>query len=454
MEFVVGIGLCGAVALGTASVIKIFTTQQKKVGAGMSVLTIEKMLEQHLNSRKGCQSLIGGQIDTDVGFTVGSYDFSGGYEIGEYFIRSVKLVDFSPTDVTLKRGLTKVTVTMEKGEEKIVKVVPVSVNVTDEMRIESCFASEQLLEEEIINRVCSDTYGEVSQGLPCEEAARAMKNHLIEDICRDLNQGEDGSFAQGTCMLKTLHASQSCEEGKVASGFDFDGKILCNGARLSPPTNVCKKWGDWLPADTDICEGDDFEQMRTCEDGVLITKEKRNQTGALDCKVDCSIWYRGRVDTVESKANLDGSWSSYKSSDLGDCNNPPLCGIMMGLSCVGNIKVQLVYSHMSADQESFPVTSPWSDGEGSLVWGGWASTFTADTNECVGTKKCGLQVKANTNHPRFKCNVNYQYKNDKDISSEAMNGDWSFITNSDTKEANCDEGNGCGIRATIDCKKK
>ena len=53
IEIVIGIALCGAVAMGTAAVIKMFTSQQKKANLGMNILTIEKSFEQYLNSRKG-----------------------------------------------------------------------------------------------------------------------------------------------------------------------------------------------------------------------------------------------------------------------------------------------------------------------------------------------------------------------------------------------------------------
>ena len=117
IEIVIGIALCGAVALGTASVIKIFLKNQKKAGAGLNRLAVEKMFEQHLLSRKGCQGLIGFQIDSGAAIVVGPYEFSENSEIGEFVVQSVKLDDFSPTDDTLKRGLTKVTLTMKKGEE-------------------------------------------------------------------------------------------------------------------------------------------------------------------------------------------------------------------------------------------------------------------------------------------------------------------------------------------------
>lgn len=455
IEIVIGLALCGVVAFGTSSVIKLFMTNTKKAGAGLSRLTIEKMFEQHLLSRKGCQTLIGFSIDSGAGFVVGPYEFSEGSEIGEYVVESVKLVDFSPTDETLKRGLTKVTLTLKKGEELMRKVVPVAVNVTEEMRVDSCFQSEEILQEEIIRKVCSDTYGIASSGKTCEEAARGMKNYLVEDICKDLNQGDGDAYENGICNLRMIHAKQACEEGKVASGFDYDGKILCNNATLSPPIDQCAKWGEWLPYDTDVCEGESIVQTRKCEDGKLVLKQSREIEGSTTCSIDCSIWYRGRVDTVEGKSNLNGSWSNFKSGDVGDCNNPPLCGIQMGLSCVGNIRARLNYMFISADQESYEVISPWSSKEGDLVWGGWASTFTPDTFECNETKKCGFKVRADTSHPKFKCQVKYQYKNDRTVSGESSDGTWAVIMgDKETKEANCDEGAGCGMRATIECKKK
>ena len=98
--------------------------------------------------------------------------------------------------------------------------------------------------------------------------------------------------------------------------------------------------------------------------------------------------------------------------------------------------------------------SPWSDPGGSLVWGGDAKTYNTRHDECDNTIGCGLRVVAETEDAQWKCDTVYQYHNEKSygLTASQSNGVWSY-KKIDADDDNCEKNWGCGIRATIACKK-
>jgi len=227
-ELMIGTGI--AIGLGLVGV-KLFVDSQKSM-TGMATstdrLTIEKILENHIRTRKGCDAVRGKRVGETFAVRIGTTDYVPGLVVGGATLRSLSLVGFVPLDASGNRGTTNVELGLETSGRTVKSQIPITVSMAAGPNpvILDCHFDSQRAYDEIVARVCSGTYGSLTAGLDCASAMDLVKKEAIKEICKDLYGSRTPQYNGFACDLSKIHANQGCGSGKV-TGFDSEGRPTC-----------------------------------------------------------------------------------------------------------------------------------------------------------------------------------------------------------------------------------
>lgn len=248
METVIGVGVTAVMGVGLMQIMEGTNATKKAMERDSNIMTIARLLEGKLMSRKGCDALIGKKIGDQITLAptgTGSESISTGRVAVENSGAILTFKEFSPTEDSETSGIARITVTMPAEKKSLGSLMardlavdifmPVSMAGPEEGQksIESCNMSYIRTYEEVQSLVCGGTYGNFSRNSAgCSDTMVNIWKAVAEDICDDLYGPSEGdSVMTGPnsqfCNLALVHAGQACPGTQKMRGFDSHGRIDC-----------------------------------------------------------------------------------------------------------------------------------------------------------------------------------------------------------------------------------
>lgn len=300
-EILIGVAIAGVAAIGGASFLANLEKNKAQMSRSTDFLMIEKLIESHLSSIRGCESLEGVSVTgTEFSFktdpkspvTYGKGEIIGGVEITGLVIKS-----FSPTtdfEEGAQSGMAEVELRLlKKGAKESWRTIPVAVIVKDNL-VQGCNYELTRRFIEIRDELCSKTYA-LSNNLNCDQVIIHLRNLAVESVCKDVYGAKSpryitvgaGRNEVKHCDLSKVHAGKLCS-GKYLAGFKADGSPDCKPEVTFPPPPSCTRWGTWAPDQSSICKDQPFTQYRNCEAG-MTAYDSRPSTGLKDDASCCIV---------------------------------------------------------------------------------------------------------------------------------------------------------------------
>lgn len=300
-EILIGVGIAGVAAIGGASFLANLEKNKAQMTRNTDFLVIEKLIESHLSSVRGCEALEG----VDVGGGEFSFKtdpnspvtYEKGAIIGGIEITGLKIKSFSATtdfDEGAQSGMAEVELRLQKPNTKEGwRTIPVAVIVKDSL-VQGCNYELTRRFIEIRDELCSGAYA-LSNNLNCDQVIIHLRNLAVESVCKDIYGAQppryitvgSGRNESKHCDFSKVHAGKLCS-GKYLKGFDAQGRIQCVDEVSFPPSPTCTRWGSWAPDPGTICKDQPFTQYRNCEAG-MTAYDSRPSTGSKDDASCCVI---------------------------------------------------------------------------------------------------------------------------------------------------------------------
>jgi hypothetical protein len=82
--------------------------------------------------------------------------------------------------------------------------------------------------QELVDELCSEAYGVVSENLTCIEVVAKLQSLATQSICQDLFGGKPAALAAGRCDLGQVHFNKKCPAGQLLVGFDNQNEVDCD----------------------------------------------------------------------------------------------------------------------------------------------------------------------------------------------------------------------------------
>ena len=291
-EILIGVGIMGAVALGSVQLFKSQNDVKKSVDRHQDIQTIQKLIESKLYTEEGCQSVKGLSVGSSITLKVGSSTYSSGEKIGKNQINNFQITEFIPYDESGSSGIAKINLSIrgEDGKNAIIQL-PLAVNMADSS-IESCNTSLQKITDDLFQNICGGSFGTLSSGKTCSQVLAELQDVISKSICDDVFGGT-GQMSGKNCNLSVAHANKLCGSSSAATGFDGQGKIVCKPVKTStttpPPASVCTGWSTWGPSTSGTCTTSTVTQTRSCTSGKSET-QTQTVNGTKICSTECTSW--------------------------------------------------------------------------------------------------------------------------------------------------------------------
>lgn len=300
-EILIGVAIAGIAALGGASFLANLEKSKVQMSRSTDFLMIEKLIESHLSSMRGCEVLDGVSVSgEEFSFKTDPNSpvlYGKGQKIGGIGIKGLQIKSFSPmSDFSegAQSGMAEVELRLEKqGSRESWRSIPVAVIVKDGV-VQGCNYELTRRFIEIRDELCSRAYV-LSSNMNCEQVIIHLRNLAVESVCRDVYGAKPPRYitvGSGLneikhCDFSKIHAGKLCS-GQYLTGFDATGDPQCAPERTFPPPATCTSWGNWAPDQVAICKDQPFTQFRNCEAG-MTAYDSRPSTGTKDDASCCVV---------------------------------------------------------------------------------------------------------------------------------------------------------------------
>lgn len=299
-EILIGVAIAGVAAIGGASFLANLEKSKSQMARTTDFLVIEKLIESHLSSMRGCEALEGVPVsggefsfktDPNSPVTYGKGSQISGVEITGLQIKSFTATsDFSEG---AQSGMAEVELRLEKkGSREAWRTIPVAVIVKDG-EVQGCNYELTRRFIEIRDELCSRAY-DLPSNMNCEQVIIHLRNLAVESVCKDVYGAKPPRYitvGSGLneikhCDFSKIHGGKLCS-GQYLTGFDATGTPVCAPEVTFPPPPSCTRWGSWAPNQSDICKDQPFTQFRNCEAG-MTAYDSRPSTGTKN-DVSCCV---------------------------------------------------------------------------------------------------------------------------------------------------------------------
>lgn len=292
-EVLIGVGIMGAVALGSIQLFKSQNDVKKSVDRNNDIQMIQKLVESKLYTEEGCHSVKGLSVGSSISLKIGPNTYSNGSKIGTDQINNFKIAEFIPYDEAGLSGVAKINLSIrsQNGKDTIIQL-PLAVNMNGSS-IESCNTSLQKITDDLFQNICGGSFGTLSTGKTCSQVLAELQSIISKSICDDVF-GNNGQMSGANCNLDIIHANKLCGADSAAVGYDRQGKITCkpvkNSTATPPAVKVCSSWSGWSPAASGACTTATVTQTRSCTSGTTET-QTQTVSGTKNClPLACSSW--------------------------------------------------------------------------------------------------------------------------------------------------------------------
>jgi len=300
-EILIGVAIAGVAAIGGASFLANLEKNKAQMTRNTDFLVIEKLIESHLSSLRGCEALSGvgvsGQEFSFKSDPNSPVSYGKGEKIGGIEITGLSIKSFTPTsdlDEGAQSGMGEVELRLQKpGSQEVWRTIPVALFVKDGL-VQGCNFELTRRFIEIRDELCSKTYA-LTGNMTCDQVIIHLRNLAVESVCRDVYGSQAPRYITvGTglneikhCDFSKIHAGKLCSSGYL-TGFDANGVKQCAPEVTFPDPPTCTRWGTWGPAQSAICKDQPFTQFRNCEEGMTAT-DSRSSVGLKDDASCCVV---------------------------------------------------------------------------------------------------------------------------------------------------------------------
>ena len=161
---------------------------------------------------------------------------------------------------------------------------------------------------------------------PIRYAGYTDNTNTYDTWSYSLDTRNDDEHCNGGCGLR---ASVQCTDSAYAIRvwYQYDLKNSQSVVRYTPRSDVSTAFGSWASVSTNS----QYECDQWC--GIRMFIETRWD----DALVNCSIWYRHRIEDVESAWAYNGAWSTFTNTagNGEDCEVNGGCGMQARIYCDG-----------------------------------------------------------------------------------------------------------------------
>lgn len=231
MEIMISLGLLGGLAAAGFMMSSHLNKSSKEMDSQLSGLAMEKLLEGHLMTQRGCRELEGKGQGDGISFRIGPNFVGPGGRLGGVDIVQVGMNEFVSAG-SEDSGVAKIFVDYKRSQGQSIRkefLIPVNMHEVDGRPVvESCRLTGRRAFQEIVAVVCGESFGTLSNGLTCAEVVSLVERRITQSVCQDISGINPASFDENRCNLESLHANKSCPSNQVLVGFDDQGQALCS----------------------------------------------------------------------------------------------------------------------------------------------------------------------------------------------------------------------------------
>lgn len=304
-EILIATAISGAVALGSLYLFKNQNQVKKEIDQHNNTQSVQKLIESKFYSSAGCDGLKGKSAGQTFDFKVGSENFAVGKSVGGNKITELKIQEFTSYGEDGGSGIAKIKIGFEKVDGKTISTeFPLAVNVSSDGKIEGCNSSLQKITDDLYQRICSGSFGTLSDGKNCLDVLAMVQQMTIKSICEDAYGVPSSVKLTGnSCYLKMIHANKMCATGSAGQSFNAAGGLECIPLPAETPS-VCTTWGAWAPDTSSTCTDSTVTQTRSCSSGT--GSETRSVSGTKNCPTGCTTWgdWTPALDTICSTKTI------------------------------------------------------------------------------------------------------------------------------------------------------
>ena len=250
VEVLIAIALLITIILFSLSLLRQTKNQSAEIEKAINITDLEKSIAAHIFSEYGCRQLQGLPVGSQFSIkkTVHDFDektgtlntllgeeiFSAGMVINDVTIEDMilssisKLTSASDSAIaTLMLNFSFISPGKKREKHFYAKEILVPVGLEDGL-VSDCQLDKKVMYEYLVNRLCTEPFGEKMSGLNCDEAIIQIEMRIKESLCADITGSVDNfDYEKGFCNFAGTYANKTCPPGKGVFGFNNNGDLLC-----------------------------------------------------------------------------------------------------------------------------------------------------------------------------------------------------------------------------------
>jgi hypothetical protein len=189
-----------------------------------------KLVELQFRGKNGCIPLLTKSPGNELEVQMQNEVFRKDAVFAGMVVKEFRFGRYIPINNDGSSGVAEVVITLlPNGESAFSSSFPVPVKVNPGPNtITGCDVGQAAQFQNLVDELCSKTYGSVSAGMSCAEVVATLKKLATVSICKDLYGNSTlAKIENGHCNLSGIHLGQSCPGTKAIRGFDNSGNVVC-----------------------------------------------------------------------------------------------------------------------------------------------------------------------------------------------------------------------------------